>query len=614
MKRNLTVTGFVISFLCILFLLPGCGHGNSLFDLMGSNTLKWADGFDSDNPPSLTIYQETDTSASDPVSISDPEKISQIFSALSEVTVSGKTDWDPEKTVYTFTFSDQEGKKQSFLLGEDFCVFIDNQAYLADGTAEVLSAAGLSLSEDSASPKDEDLSLPDAPLSGQEEDVPPSDSDTADDPSDSVSGDYLAFSSDLMEFSILYQASFTAQETSGGAAVIYTGNTTKAPFLQVLHVLQGPDACQYLEEQRYSAQYQFEDRLTKDGGEPAPVEAQSRDMYCIQFSYLNEEGATLDVISFAENLADQSIAVYTATFPTDDSDATIAALNDAINSFYPAANYYTDAADKSDSPAPSAADGSSYQLIPYENRIFTMQLPDGFTVETGGSYAGFCMRAYDPDNPDVQIFYYVELGPYFKSAAGKAGYQKMSGGSDSLCQLPVLDPATLYGCLASLNDYDSIYNSLMSSPYHFARINNLSVIAEAPVSTFLSDIATSESMLTASLTSATGGPCTGIFQGTIVDAGSYMLDNVDVSPSRSAMNIFGIIAPVDQFSAVSASLTESLCSFRFTDEYIQEGINATNMIGQSAAEYSRQNMEMMDQIHTRFLDYINDTVTIYVQD
>ena len=61
-----------------------------------------------------------------------------------------------------------------------------------------------------------------------------------------------------------------------------------------------------------------------------------------------------------------------------------------------------------------------------------MQLPKGWTIETGGAYAGFCFRAYDPQNPDAQIFFYGELGPYFKSQEGKDGYLAMSGGNDYL--------------------------------------------------------------------------------------------------------------------------------------------------------------------------------------
>ena len=70
------------------------------------------------------------------------------------------------------------------------------------------------------------------------------------------------------------------------------------------------------------------------------------------------------------------------------------------------------------------------------------------------------------------------------------------------------------------------------------------------------------------------------------------------------MNVFGVIAPEGEFDAVAATLIESLSSFRFTEAYIQEGIAATDLLGQNAAERSRQNMAMMDEITARFCFYI----------
>lgn len=256
-------------------------------------------------------------------------------------------------------------------------------------------------------------------------------------------------------------------------------------------------------------------------------------------------------------------------------------------------------------PAPSSSSSSgTYTLESYDGGNFTMQLPKGWTIETGGAYAGFCFRAYDPQNPDAQIFFYGELGPYFKSQEGKDGYLAMSGGNDYLSDLPVLELGTLTACLDGLDEYEAAYYTIMGSSYNFADVHNLSNIVEQPVTTFLSPYAVSESMLKADLTSVTGVPCKGIFQGSIVDAGSYEIGGVDIAPSRGAMDLFGVIAPSDQFDNVADTLIASLGSFRFTEEYIQAGIDQTNQIGQSALEYSRQNMELMDRVMQDFSEYI----------
>ena len=79
-------------------------------------------------------------------------------------------------------------------------------------------------------------------------------------------------------------------------------------------------------------------------------------------------------------------------------------------------------------PTPEA----TYTLVDYDGGVFTMQLPQGWQIMTGGEYAGYSIRAWDPNDPDVQIFYYGELGPYFKSAEAKAQYQSMSTSNDPL--------------------------------------------------------------------------------------------------------------------------------------------------------------------------------------
>lgn len=245
-----------------------------------------------------------------------------------------------------------------------------------------------------------------------------------------------------------------------------------------------------------------------------------------------------------------------------------------------------------------------YTLVDYDGGVFTMQLPQGWKIMTGGEYAGYAIRAWDPNDPDVQIFYYGELGPYFKSAEAKAQYQSMSTSNDPLTYLPVLEDATLAGCLGGMEEYIEVYEALSQENFTPVTIRDFTVLAEKPITTLLASYAVSESSILASLTSETGAACTGMFEGSILDAGSYEINGVDVAPSRSASNIFGIIAPEGKFEAAAPTLIQSLTSFAFTDEYIQEAIRQGNMQAENAAEVSRQNNEMMDRVVNDFCEYI----------
>lgn len=251
-------------------------------------------------------------------------------------------------------------------------------------------------------------------------------------------------------------------------------------------------------------------------------------------------------------------------------------------------------------PTPEA----TYTLVDYDGGVFTMQLPQGWQIMTGGEYAGYSIRAWDPNDPDVQIFYYGELGPYFKSAEAKAQYQSMSTSNDPLTYLPVLEDPTLAGCLNAMDDYQDAYDGIMPQSFAFAKIQNMTVLSETPITTPLASYAISEASILASLTSETGAACTGMFEGSILDAGGYEINGVDVTPSRSAANIFGIIAPEGKFETVAPILIQSLTSFTFTDEYIQEAIRQGNMQAENAAEVSRRNNEMMERVVNDFCEYI----------
>lgn len=251
-------------------------------------------------------------------------------------------------------------------------------------------------------------------------------------------------------------------------------------------------------------------------------------------------------------------------------------------------------------PTPEA----TYTLVDYDGGVFTMQLPQGWQIMTGGEYAGYSIRAWDPNDPDVQIFYYGELGPYFKSVEAKAQYQSMSTSNDPLTYLPVLEDPTLAGCLNAMDDYQDAYDGIMPQSFAFAKIQNMTVLSETPITTPLASYAVSEASILASLTSETGAACTGMFEGSILDAGGYEINGVDVTPSRGASNIFGIIAPEGKFETVAPILIQSLTSFTFTDEYIQEAIRQGNMQAENAAEVSRRNNEMMERVVNDFCEYI----------
>lgn len=249
------------------------------------------------------------------------------------------------------------------------------------------------------------------------------------------------------------------------------------------------------------------------------------------------------------------------------------------------------------------AQGSAYTLTHYDGGFFSMDLPSGWKLETVGQYAGFGYRAYDPSNPDIQIFYFGELGPYFRSEAGRQKY--ISTGMDGrLALLPVLDPASVSSAVNAMSSYAQAYTTIQGETFNFPAIQSFSLSEEKQITTALSSLAVYESVISGTLISGSGASCRGIIQGSVVDMGSYEIDGVDAMPTMALSNVYGVIAPEETFEAVAPTLLQSLASFAFTEEYIQEAMNASNAIAQSAQEYSRQNSAMMEEITREFSEYI----------
>ena len=68
---------------------------------------------------------------------------------------------------------------------------------------------------------------------------------------------------------------------------------------------------------------------------------------------------------------------------------------------------------------PTAAQSVSYVSYTQPEGLFTMQIPSGWQVGTGGDYISYIIDVYDPQNPQCEI--YIQLcGVGFQSAEGAA--------------------------------------------------------------------------------------------------------------------------------------------------------------------------------------------------
>jgi len=71
-------------------------------------------------------------------------------------------------------------------------------------------------------------------------------------------------------------------------------------------------------------------------------------------------------------------------------------------------------------PAPEV----NVKLQSYDGDFFSMKLPKGWEIHTVGEYENFGFRAYDPDKPSRQMFFYGNMKYFMKSSEGKEAWNR----------------------------------------------------------------------------------------------------------------------------------------------------------------------------------------------
>lgn len=253
-------------------------------------------------------------------------------------------------------------------------------------------------------------------------------------------------------------------------------------------------------------------------------------------------------------------------------------------------------------PQPSA---TSIKLVPYDGGDFSLMLPEGWQIQTMGQYTTFGFRAWDPQNPDYEIFYYGNLGPLNKSEEAKSAWAIYLGNMGyPNAELNYDAPAvTMDNANSVFYKFDAL--QAMSDKYgagfSFPALNNLLPQESIQITTALSQITTGEAMMFAGVSGSNGGACGGMFMASLWNTGSSYMDGVDMMPT-AALHVAGVIAPVEDFLNVEQTLTQSVFSLQFTEEYIQAGIQYSQKTGEAAMESNAARQAIYDKANKAWSD------------
>ena len=157
---------------------------------------------------------------------------------------------------------------------------------------------------------------------------------------------------------------------------------------------------------------------------------------------------------------------------------------------------------------PTAA--NAVQTEKYETADFSITIPKGWQVITGGANMSFSVAAYDPAEPRNNIFYRLKLEPLLHTQEGKKLWQdvyKTKPNYADFADAPVLENPTTEGLFKVL-------------------ISDFTVTDRCPASSAYGTLALGDEILRATFTDS-GGPAEGLFTASIVDFGSIpMWDGV----------------------------------------------------------------------------------------
>ena len=257
---------------------------------------------------------------------------------------------------------------------------------------------------------------------------------------------------------------------------------------------------------------------------------------------------------------------------------------------------------------PSAA--ASVRLETYECADFSMTIPAGWQVETGGSGMFYSIRVYDPSEPLNQMFVLNKAGLLLHGEDGKQAWQSLADMGESSAAIfaaaPVLYNPSTEGFFQQFSEYASFASAVESSyaGFEFPAFDAFSVTEKFPSTSSLSSVALGDNLLRASF-SAGGRAGEGMFAASVVDFGSFAIS--DGSASGYALNtVDGGYYSVYNIVAVTAAegslldwegvLTGCMATLEFSDGFVSATNQASNEQVAACAKISQNFNEAMDGI------------------
>ena len=243
-------------------------------------------------------------------------------------------------------------------------------------------------------------------------------------------------------------------------------------------------------------------------------------------------------------------------------------------------------------------------LEDYSTEVFSMKIPKGWTVQSGGQGIYYAIRVTDPKDENNQVFLMLKIQPILKSQSAKKAWQDyaiLAGGAqyNLFSKAPVLESATTEGFFQVFGDVSSFINNIEPSlaSFKFPTFNNFTKLEESESQASLKSVAMDSKVLRATFTGSKGEAGEGMFLATVVNFGNSYQMGVDMG-YYMIYDITAITSKKDEFINYQDILMRCVNSIEFTDSYVKKTIDDSNA-------QTQQSLQINAQVQAAFDSYMS---------
>ena len=230
------------------------------------------------------------------------------------------------------------------------------------------------------------------------------------------------------------------------------------------------------------------------------------------------------------------------------------------------------------------------QTEKYETADFSITIPKGWVVTSGGTNIYHSIRVSDPNEPLNQMFVLLKADILLHSQAGKDAWQQNYNAGNTQAAIftkaAVLENPSTEGFFKIFSQYTAFATEAEPaySGYTFPRFDNFTVTERYPSTSPMKSSALGDEQLRATFTD-NGKEGEGLFAASVVDFGSYMISGGNVVGYQlqaadggyyMAYNVVAVTAAKDTFIEWESVLTDCFKTLQYSDGFVSATNQASN--------------------------------------